>query len=266
VSVLTAGHLGNLQEKSSQFAKTHGGWRQTILHLAAAKRMLPTYLTAPQEAGMSKSMKSNVATFGLWALAVALTPLHAQAQRAPKAGTPHGDLAMELVGQVLNTGPMSNQYGYLSFIAGIDPVFTSTPHNETTARFSFNTEATTTQVIINGDLRIVDRIGSTTIYLDDVPNGDFTVPHTFADGTPVLTMSLRQQVILDFVEQTFTTVNINTATSVSAFDLNGQRLRLGQVGDQFRTFISGRANSTGTTPAGFVIAGYTVPIAASTPR
>jgi hypothetical protein len=120
-------------------------------------------------------------------------------------------------------------------------------------------------VITNGDLRIVDRTGSTTIYLDEVPNGDFTVPSTFADGTPVLTMSLRQQVILDLVENTFTTVNVNTVRSVSAFDVNGQRLRLGQVGDQFRTFISGRGNSTGT-PAGFVIAGYTVPVDAFTPR
>ena len=214
---------------------------------------------------MSKSIKSNVATFGLWALAVAQAPLHAQDQGAPKAGTPHGDLAMELVGQVLNAGPISNQYGYLSFVDGIDAVFTSPTHNETTARFSFNTEATTTQVITNGDLRIVDRIGLTTIYLDEVPNGDFVVPSTFTDGTPVLTMSLRQQVILDLVENTFTTVNINTVTSVRAFDMDGQRLRLGQVGDQFRTTISGRGNSTGT-PAGFVIAGYTVPIAVFTPR
>jgi hypothetical protein len=228
--------------------------------------MFPTYLTAPQEAGMSKSMKSNAATFGLWSLTLALTPLHAQDEGAPKARTPHGDLAMELVGQVLNAGPTSKQYGYLSFVDGIDAVFTSPTHHEMTARFSFNTEAMTTQVINNGDdLRIVDRIGSTTIYLDDVPNGDFTDPSTFADGIAVLTMSLRQQVILDRVENTFTTVNINTVTSVSAFDVNGQRLRLGQVGDQFRTFISGRGNTTGT-PANFVIAGYMVPIAALTPR
>jgi hypothetical protein len=78
-------------------------------------------------------------------------------------------------------------------------------------------------------------------------------------------MSLRQQVILDRLENTFTTVNFNTVTSARAFDIDGQRLRLGQVGDQFRTIISGRVNTTGT-PAGFVIAGYTVPIAASAPR
>ena len=137
---------------------------------------------------------------------------------------------MELVGQVLNVPmtPISNQYGYLSFIDGIDPVFTSTPHDETTTSFSFNTAATTTQVINNGQLRIVDRTGSTTIYLDDVPNGDFAVPNTFADGTPVLTMSLRQQVILDLFENTFTTVNINTVTSVNAFAMNEQRFPFGQ--------------------------------------
>jgi hypothetical protein len=54
---------------------------------------------------MFKSMKSNVATFGLWSLALALPPLHAQDEGAPKVGTPHGALAMELVGQVLNAGP-----------------------------------------------------------------------------------------------------------------------------------------------------------------
>src|SRR5688572_5642342 len=134
-------------------------------------------IIAPQETVMSKSMKSIVATFSLWSLALAQPPLHAQEEGATRAKTPHGDLAMELVGQVLNVPmtPISNQYGYLSFLDGVDPVFTSTPHDETTARFSFTTAATTTQVINNGQLRIVDRTGSTTIYLDDVPNGDFAV-------------------------------------------------------------------------------------------
>jgi hypothetical protein len=85
-----------------------------------------------------------------------------------------------------------------------------------------------------------------------------------ADGTPILTMSLKQQVILDVVENTFTTVNINTVTSASTFAANGKTVRLGNVGHQFRTFISGRANDTGT-PAGFVIAGYVVPIASAAP-
>lgn len=214
---------------------------------------------------MINRAKLTIATFGLL-LATAQAPLYAQGEGAQKINTPHGDIALELVGQVLNVPmtPTSNQYGYLSFVNGIDSVFTSTPHNETTARFTFYTEANTTQVINNGTLRIVDRTGTTTIYLDEVPNGDFALPSTFADGTPILTMSLQQQVILDLVENTFTTVNINTVTSASAFVVNDQKFRLGQAGDNFRTFISGRGNTTGT-PAGFVIAGYVVPIAASAP-
>jgi hypothetical protein len=257
-----------MQEKSSEFTKTHGAWRWTILAPFHNHETLVTwFMECKQETGMSKSMNSFVTTVGLWSLALALVPLQAQTDGAPKVLTPRGDLAMELVGQVMNV-PMTTtsiQYGYLSLVDGIDAVFTSSPHNEKTARFSFNTEATTTQVINNGNLRIVDRVGATTIYLDGVPNGDFAVPSTFADGMPVLTMSLKQQVILDLVENTFTTVNFNRVTSVSAFEMDGQQLRLGQVGDQFRTSISGRGNSTGTI-ADFVIAGYTVPIAAATPR
>jgi hypothetical protein len=188
------------------------------------------------------------------------------AQERGLINTAKGDIAFELIGQVLNVpmSPNSQQYGYLSLIDGIDSVFDATPHDETTARFTFYTQATTTQVINNGKLRIVDRTGTTIIYLDAVPNGNFAFPNTFADGTPILTMSLKQQVILDVVENTFTTVNINTVTSASTFATDGNMVRLGNVGDQFRTFISGRANDTGT-PAGFVIAGYVVPIAHAAP-
>jgi len=199
-------------------------------------------------------------------LIMASVNVFAQSEGAPKIKTPHGDIALELIGQVQNVPmtPTSNQYGYLSSVNGIDSVFAASPQNETTALFTFFTVATTTQVINNGNLRIVDRVGTTTIYLDEVPNGNFSDPSTFADGTPILTMSLKQQVILDLVENTFTTVNVNTVTAESSFTVGGSKLRLGDAGDQFRTFISGRGNTTGT-PAGFVIGGYVVSIEATKP-
>jgi hypothetical protein len=52
-------------------------------------------------------------------------------------------------------------------------------------------------VISNGRLRIVNRTGTTTIYFDESPNGDFGNRDSFRDGTPVMTMAYRQQVILD---------------------------------------------------------------------
>jgi len=215
---------------------------------------------------MSRRRKLLFASIAFELLIAASINAFAQDEGAPKIKTPQGDIAFELVGQVLNIPmtPTSNQYGYLSSVNGIDSVFTATPHNETTALFTFFTVATTTQVINNGNLRIVDRTGTTTIYLDEAPNGNFSDPSTFADGTPILTMSLKQQVILDLVENTFTTVNVNTVTSESSFTVGGSKFRLGDAGDQFRTFISGRGNTTGT-PAGFVIGGYVVPIEATKP-
>jgi hypothetical protein len=176
--------------------------------------------------------------------------------------TTKGDIAFELIGQVLNVPmtPTSNQYGYLSFLHGLDSAFTSTVHDDSTARFTFSTDASNVQVITNGNLRIVDRTGATTIYYQASPVGTFGVPSSFASGEAAVKMSLKQQVILDLVTNTFTTVNINTVTSATTIVVDGKELRLADVGEQFRTEIHGEGNTTGT-PAGFVIAGYAVPIA-----
>ena len=131
--------------------------------------------------------------------------------------------------------------------------------SQQSALFTFYTEAHTDSVINNGKLRIVDRTGTTTIYFDAAPNGNFNDPNTFRDGTPILTMTLKQQVILDVVEGTFTTVNVNAVIEASSFWISGEKFQLAREHDQFRTLINGRTNDTGT-PAGFVIAGYVVPI------
>jgi hypothetical protein len=75
--------------------------------------------------------------------------------------TPIGGIAFEVVGQVTNFPPASagqpatsQQYGYLSLINGLtaDQIFTTanpTLQNETTARFTFFTDAVTERVISN---------------------------------------------------------------------------------------------------------------------
>jgi len=192
--------------------------------------------------------------------------------------TPIGGIAFEVVGQVTNFLPAgvgqpatSQQYGYLSLINGLtaDQIFTTvlpTLQTETTARFTFFTDAVTERVISNGRLRIVNRIGTTTIYLDETPDGDFSNHDTFRDGTPVLTMAYRQQVILDTGEGipgvsgtgTFTVMNLLTATAVQTFEIAGERYRLGKHRDQFRQFYSGAPPAT--TPPNGVFAGYAVAI------
>src|ERR1700758_2792910 len=97
-------------------------------------------------------------------------------------------IAFEFVGQVTNFPPTpsaplgsSNQYGYLTVVRGIDNVFSGNPHNETTAVLTFFNEVTTTQSISDGPLRIIDRKGTTTIYLNNAP-ASFTNPDSFRSG------------------------------------------------------------------------------------
>jgi hypothetical protein len=157
----------------------------------------------------------------------------------------------EVIGEFNNSGSASQQYGYLSGVTGFDNAFSSTTtKNETTALFTFVTNATTIQVVNHGPFRIVDRTGTTTIYLNNGPS-DFTNPATFSQGMPIQVSNYRQQVILNTLTNTFLTVHTNTITDVETFTLNGVAYRLGQLGKSFRTNYSGQANSPGAVPSGW---------------
>ena len=157
----------------------------------------------------------------------------------------------ELIGEFNNSGPSSQQYGYLSIVTGLDNAFSSTTtKNETTALFTFVTNATTFQVVNHGPFRIVDRTGTTTIYLNNGPS-DFTNPATFSQGMPIQVSNYRQQVIINTLTNTFVTVHTNTVTDVETFTLNGVAYRLGQLGKSFRTNYSGQVNTPGAVPSGW---------------
>ena len=169
------------------------------------------------------------------------------------------ELDIELVGQVQNSAPgvspaTSIQYGYLSYLHGLT-IFRAAPPSESTALFTFFTDTTTTQVINNGSVRIINREGTVTIYSDPDADGSFANPDSFRDGTPVLIAGLRQQVIVDTATGAFTAQNLNTITSARAFEGPSGTLRLGRAGDRFRTIISGHLNAPG--PPSAFMAGYT---------
>jgi len=168
------------------------------------------------------------------------------------------DVSMELVGQVINSGASSFQFGYLSYINGIDTatLFGGATQNETTALFSFYNDTTTRRVINNGPIRIIDRDGTSTIYFNHVPDGDFANPASFTDGTPVLTMTLRHQVIIDTITGSFTATFVLTVASNEAFWLGDKTFRLGKVGQKLRLTFIGHLN-TPAPPAGH-IAGFVV--------
>jgi hypothetical protein len=145
----------------------------------------------------------------------------------------------------------AQQFGYFADITGLNNVFGSpTTKNETTALFTFVTNATTFQVVNNGPFRIVDRTGTTTVYLNSGPS-DFSNSATFSQGTPIQVSTYRQQVILNTLTNTLVTVHTNTITNVETFTLNGIDYRLGQLGKSFRTNYSGQSNTPGGVPSGW---------------
>jgi len=173
-----------------------------------------------------------------------------------------GKIAFEFAGQVTNFPPTpaaplgsSNQYGYLTSVRGIDNVFSGSPHNETTALLTFFNEANTTETTMDGPLRIVDRNGTTTIYLNSAP-ASFANPDSFRSGIPVQTSTLHQQAIADTVAGTFTAVFANTISSTTAFTINGTTFTLGQKGQAFRATVTGHLNAT-PPPTGY-FGGYAV--------
>jgi hypothetical protein len=195
----------------------------------------------------------------VFAVAVAFTIVSA----SPAAGGPKKlDVSLEIVGQVLNSPPnvqppTSIQYGYVAYLHG-RPIFNPGPaENESTARLSFYTDTVTRRVTNNGPLRIISRDGTVTVYSDPAGNGNFANPDSFRDGTPILVARLRQQVILNTLTGVFTALNVNTITATRSFVAGSENVRLGKVGQLFRTFIYGQASAA--APPSAYIAGYTVP-------
>jgi hypothetical protein len=169
-----------------------------------------------------------------------------------------GQVFSESIGQGINLTPSSGaQFGYFSHVTGLDTLFAGTTENETTALFTFYQEFPIQRVAVNGPLRVVTREGTTTVYLNAAPGGNFSNPDSFRAGAPIQTSVVRQQVVIDTVTSVFTVVNQDTITSTSVFSINGGKYQLGKVGDVLRTTRTGHLNSPGLSPAGW-FAGYSV--------
>jgi hypothetical protein len=169
-------------------------------------------------------------------------------------------LSLEFVGQFQNsapgvTPPTHTHYGYLSYIGGLS-AFSGAAESETTALFTFYSDAATPRVVANGPMRIVTRVGLLTIYRDASPDGDFARPESFRDGTPVLVARFRQQVVLNTVTGSFVSFHQNRIVSTRPFAAGRGNVQLGQVGGTFRTFFSGQG-AMPSPPSGF-FGGYAV--------
>lgn len=159
-----------------------------------------------------------------------------------------GHVVLDVVGAVNNVAATSDaplgssqQFGYVSNLEGVESVFadpTPANQNETTALLTFFTDVKTIRVTPHGPFSIVIREGTTTFYRNTAP-ASFTIPDSFQSGVPILSSTIRQQVIVDAVEKTFTVVNLNAITATRFFDLGEEIVRIGAAGDLIRTSLMG---------------------------
>jgi len=201
-------------------------------------------------------MKRRV-IFNLFPALVLLVTMSVPALSQPKKKGAD-DVAMELIGQVINSSATTSiQFGYIDYVNGIDTsIFSGSPQNEATALLTFYSDTVTTGVINNGSMRVINRVGTFTIYLDSTPDGDFSNPDTFRDGAPVMVASLRHQVIIDTVTGSFTATFSLTITSVDVFRLGNENLHLGTFGQTLRLTFIGHLNAA--APPSAYIAGFVV--------
>ena len=182
-----------------------------------------------------------------------------------------GQVMLEFVGQMVDAAtdlPRSNQFGFLSFIRGLKPIFMteSPPFDRATAKFGFFTRAKTTREIANGPLVVITREGKTGISFTPCPpclsprmgiaSSDSLIPDLL-----IQTSRLRQQVVIDNDTRSFSVVNVNTITETRPFNLGGTEFQLGQVGQIFRTSLAGQLDPVRLTEGHF--AGYAVGVPSS---
>jgi hypothetical protein len=199
-------------------------------------------------------MRLAVVQLGLAATIAAAAP-------GPMAAlSPASGISLEFVGQGLVVTPAEvYQYGFFTHVAGVENVFGGTPNNASTAFFTFMNKLSTTRATPHGPLTIVDRKGTATIYLNPAAGASFENPASFEAGTPVLTASLRHQVILDTANGNTIFMHFDlTVISAETFTVGDQQHRLGRPGQKMTWTNYGRPNTSTTQPGQFVFAGVAV--------
>lgn len=181
---------------------------------------------------------------------------HGAAGPSAPLNPPHG-ITLEYVGQgLVRSAAEVYQYGFFTHVSGAKEIFSASPNNETTALFTFHNQLATTRVIDNGPLRIVDREGTSTIYLRTTPGASFEDPDSFKQGTPVLAAHLRHQVILDTANNNTILVHFDlTLLDTGTFTVGDVTHRMGMPGQKMSWSAYGRPNTSANHPGQFVFAG-----------
>jgi hypothetical protein len=204
-------------------------------------------------------MRSKQLLYGLFVLAalVGAVAFIGRPVAANDTGAPN-TISAELIGQVLNPTPaLSAQYGYVSYLTGLDASMITAPGatlGEQSALLTFYNHTATERVITNGPMRVIDRSGEATFYINTTPAGDFGNPETFRQGIAVMAATLRHQVVIDTLTGAFSAHFDCTVARNEPFTLHGASYRLGEPGQHFEVTFHGHLNAEG--PPSAHMAGY----------
>ena len=201
-------------------------------------------------------MRSKLLLCGLLVLAVLAGAVMSvtRSVAAKDTNTPNM-ISAELIGQVYNPSPtVSAQYGYVSYLRGLDTSAITSPGgtlSERSALLTFYSDTVVERVINNGPMRVIDRRGEATFYLNTTPGGDFGHPETLRKGVAVMAASLRHQVVVDTLTGSFTAHFDCTVARNESFTINGASYRLGRPGQHFEITFSGHLNQQ-APPSGYM--------------
>ncbi|MFN8379550.1 MAG: hypothetical protein U0452_12860 [Anaerolineae bacterium] len=204
----------------------------------------------------------------LMAAILFLTPVSTVRANDPQevGVAPDGANALEFIGKIDQSGLLFQGYGYVTYIAGIpeDQMFTDPiNHSEATARFTWASQANLTARSIVDNIFMLNAAGSTTIYFNETPAGDFADPASFASGTPIAVSSERWQNIVN-VQAPDTAIATGgsqfTETSMTPFTLDNVEYQFGHVNLLLRFSYTGEGHRSDRVlpSSNFVIAGNAI--------
>jgi hypothetical protein len=201
-------------------------------------------------------MRGTRLLVGLLVLAAVVgISVHVGRSAVAKATGGPNTISAELIGQVLNPSPtVGAQYGYINFLSGLDASVITAPGatlSEQSALLTFYSHTTTDRAITNGPMRVIDRSGEVTFYLNSMPAGNFGQPESFRQGAVVMTAALRHQVVVDTLTGAFTAHFDCTIAESDPLTLGDGRYQLGKPGDRFEITVQGHLN-TPAPPSGYM--------------
>jgi hypothetical protein len=181
-------------------------------------------------------------------------------------GNSEDESAFEFLGRSNQEGPNVIHFGYLTHIFGLaNELLFSNPNvrTEATARFTFFSRTTLDSRHELGNLITTSAPGELTLFLNQIPQGNFNNPDSFMRGTAFASYSTRYYNVLNVQSpnQGITNATVElTQHRGGVFVMNGNRFHWGHPGLRARLSATGQGTRTQPEPlrAFFLVGGQVV--------